>query len=127
MTEFEMKLKLAQKAVSKGKLSRRDFLQFAIASGVTVAAANKMFVTAARAEPKKGGTFRLGSGHGATTDSWDPATWTNDLQKDMSIGVFGAQLVHIDQKNAVQPHLGCRLIKPQPQTHSSQLCHGEIC
>ncbi len=27
------------------------------------------------------------------------------MQKDMSIGVFGAQLVHIDQKNAVQPHL----------------------
>jgi len=105
MTEFEMKLKLAQKAISKGKLSRRDFLQFALASGVTLAAANAMFVKAARAEPKKGGTFRLGTGHGATTDTLDPALWTNNLQANMSFGVFGAQLVHIDQKNAVQPHL----------------------
>ena len=36
-----------------------------------------MFVTAARAEPKKGGTFKVAIGHGATTDSLDPATWTN--------------------------------------------------
>ena len=29
MTEFETKLKLAAKAVGQGKLSRRDFIQFA--------------------------------------------------------------------------------------------------
>ena len=105
MTELELKLKRAALAVSRGKLSRRDFMSFAVGAGLSAAAANTLFVRAARAEPKKGGTFRLGSGHGATTDTLDPATWTNDLQKDMSIGIFGAQLVHIDQKNAVQPHL----------------------
>jgi len=37
-----------------------------------VAAADKLFVTAARAEPKKGGRLRMGLGHGATTDSQAP-------------------------------------------------------
>jgi peptide/nickel transport system substrate-binding protein len=49
MTEFEMKLKAAEKAVGLGKLSRRDFIQFAVASGVTLAAAQAMFTRAARA------------------------------------------------------------------------------
>ena len=40
MTEFEMKLKAASKAVGLGRLSRRDFMQFALASGMTIAAAN---------------------------------------------------------------------------------------
>ena len=31
MTEFEMKLKAATRAVGQGKLSRRDFMQFALA------------------------------------------------------------------------------------------------
>lgn len=105
MTEFETKLQAASKAVSRGKLSRRDFMRFAIASGMTVAAANAMFVRAARAEPKKGGFFRLGIGHGATTDTLDPATWTNGFQFNMSVGMFGAQLTQIDQKTAVVPNL----------------------
>lgn len=105
MTEFEMKLKAAQKAVGLGKLSRRDFMSFAIASGITVAAANALFVTAARAEPKRGGHFRHGCAHGATTDTLDPSTWTNGFQFNMSVGMFGAQLTQIDQRTAVVPHL----------------------
>ena len=59
MTEFEMKLKqVTQKAVGRGKLSRRDFMSFAMSVGITAAAANTMFATAARAEPKKGGIFK---------------------------------------------------------------------
>ena len=105
MSEFEMKLKAASRAVGLGKLSRRDFMQFALASGMTVTAATTLFSRAARAEPKKGGFFRLGSGHGATTDSYDPATWTNGFQFNMSVGMFGAQLTQIDQRTAVVPNL----------------------
>jgi peptide/nickel transport system substrate-binding protein len=105
MTEFEMKLKSAQKAVGLGKLSRRDFMQFAIAGGMTIAAANVLFVKAARAEPKKGGSFRLGSGHGATTDNLDPAVWTNNFQVNMAQGMFGAHLVQISPQNTYVPNL----------------------
>ncbi|MBC8037192.1 MAG: hypothetical protein H7X89_08245 [Rhizobiales bacterium] len=100
-----MKLKLAQKAVSKGKLSRRDFMQLAIASGVTIAAANMMFVTAARAEPKKGGTFKAGHGHGSTTDSLDPATWTNGFNFQFGKSTFGAPLTQVDPKGGVTMHV----------------------
>lgn len=105
MTEFEMKLKAAKKAVGDGKLSRRDFIQLALAAGMTLTAANTLFARAARAAPKKGGSFRMGCAHGATTDTLDPATWTNGFQFNMSVGMFGAQLTQIDQKTAVVPHL----------------------
>jgi peptide/nickel transport system substrate-binding protein len=105
MNEIQHKLNMALTAAARGKVSRREFTQLALASGMTLAGANLMFARAARAEPKKGGTFRMACAHGATTDSLDPATWTNGLQFDMSVGIFGAQLTQIDQKTAVVPHL----------------------
>ena len=105
MTEFEMKLRAAQKAVGQGKLSRRDFMSFAIASGVTITAANALFTSAARAEPKKGGIFKAALGHGQTTDSLDPATWSNGFTFAFGKSVMGAPLVQIDNKNTAQPHV----------------------
>ena len=63
MSEFNTTLEQAKKLVSKGRMSRRDIVQLALATGVTAVAADKLFVTAARAEPKKGGTFKTGIGH----------------------------------------------------------------
>ena len=57
----------------KGKVNRREFIQFALVTGVTVAAAETMFVDAVRAAPKRGGSARFGLAHGATTDTLDPA------------------------------------------------------
>ncbi|MFL5260606.1 MAG: twin-arginine translocation signal domain-containing protein, partial [Hyphomicrobiales bacterium] len=67
MTELEVKLASAAKLAGRGKVSRRDFLQVALAAGMTAAAANAMFVKAVRAEPKRGGTLKIGLAHGATT------------------------------------------------------------
>lgn len=105
MTEFEFKLKQATKAVSQGKLSRRDFMTFAIASGITVAAANSMFVSAARAEPKKGGVFKVAVGHGSATDSLDPATWANGFTFGFGKSNMGAPLVQVSHKNEAIPHV----------------------
>jgi len=105
MTEFEFKLKQAQKAVSMGKLSRRDFMSFCVASGVTIAAASTLFATAARAEPKKGGTFRAAMGHGQTTDSLDPATWSNGFTFHFGKSLFGAPLVQVGHKGEAIPHV----------------------
>ena len=60
MTEFEFKLEMAKKAVTRGKLSRRDFMQYAMAGGMTLAAAGTLFTSAARAQAKPGGHFRAG-------------------------------------------------------------------
>src|SRR5262249_50460483 len=48
------------------------------------AAADAAFLKAARAEPKKGGTFRIAVGSGATTDSLDPATFPDTFN-----GIWG--------------------------------------
>jgi peptide/nickel transport system substrate-binding protein len=46
--------------------------------------AQTMFVKAARAEPRKGGKFRMALGSGSTTDTLDPATFPDTFN-----GVFG--------------------------------------
>jgi peptide/nickel transport system substrate-binding protein len=56
-------------------LSRRGVLKAGGALGATALAGS--FGRPARAEPMKGGTLRVGMGHGSTTDSLDPATWEN--------------------------------------------------
>jgi peptide/nickel transport system substrate-binding protein len=58
-------------------MTRRDFVQRAMALGATTALATSMAGSALAATPKKGGTLRLGIGHGSTTDSLDPATFEN--------------------------------------------------
>ncbi|MBM3519817.1 MAG: ABC transporter substrate-binding protein [Alphaproteobacteria bacterium] len=105
MTEFEMKMKAAQRAVGLGKLSRRDFMSFAIASGLSIPAASALFTTAARAEPKKGGTFKVAVGHGQTTDSLDPATWSNGFTFGFGKSIMGAPLVQVNSKNEAVPHV----------------------
>ena len=105
MTEFEHKMQQAKKAVGLGKLSRRDFMQFALAAGMTLPAANLLFAQAARAEPKKGGTFKVAVGHGQTVDSLDPATWSNGFTFHFGKSIFAAPLVQVDSKNIAQPHV----------------------
>ncbi len=55
--------------------TRRTFMLGAIASGLTVAAADAAWAQAARAVPVKGGHLRLGLAGGSTTDTMNPAPW----------------------------------------------------
>lgn len=88
-------------AVTKGRMNRREFIQLAIAAGVTVAAAETMFVTAASAAPKKGGSLRIGIGHGATTDSLDPATYPDQMTGTFCWGTMSNSLTEVDVKGNV--------------------------
>jgi peptide/nickel transport system substrate-binding protein len=87
------------------KPSRREFMQLALAAGLTATSANLLFSRFARAEPKRGGLLRMGVGHGSSTDSLDPATYTNSFMGDVGQGFIGAGLTRIDQKNEARPHL----------------------
>lgn len=71
---------------AKGKISRRDFVQFALTVGVSAAAAETMFIKAARAAPKRGGHLRMGLAHGHTNDSLDPAYWPDTSTQVMFWG-----------------------------------------
>ena len=59
-----------------GRLSRREFIRFAVAAGMTVSSASALWSsTVAAATPKRGGTFRLGTHDGNTSDTHDPGTY----------------------------------------------------
>ena len=64
--------------------TRRRFLQ----TGAAGAAALAVPIRFARAA-KKGGVMRLGSGHGATSDSFDPGTHEHGFTIAMSHGYNG--------------------------------------
>ncbi len=62
-------------AARKKRLNRRGFMEGALATGATVAAASTLWSTDVAAQtPKKGGTFRVGVHDGNTADSLDPGT-----------------------------------------------------
>jgi peptide/nickel transport system substrate-binding protein len=58
-------------AAKTGRLSRRSFMSTALAAGIAVPTATGLWTTAAQAQPKKGGTLRLGQHDGNTSDSHD--------------------------------------------------------
>jgi peptide/nickel transport system substrate-binding protein len=59
------------------KTSRRDFIRYAVAAGVTATAAGSMFDKARAATPQKGGSYIQALTGGGTKDVLDPAQ-TND-------------------------------------------------
>ena len=74
-TESELIERMAREA-KQGRLSRRDFMHYALAAGVTASTAAGLWTTkVAHAQPKKGGTFRLGTHDGNTSDTHDPGTY----------------------------------------------------
>ena len=105
MSESMEKLKLAETLAGRGKVSRRQFVQLALAAGFTAAAAETMFVKAARAEPKKGGSAKFGLAHGATTDTIDPAGYPDTGTQIPFSGSMSNCLTEVDISGNVQPDL----------------------
>lgn len=70
--------------LKNGRLSRRDFVKMSAMLGLTAAAPAVLLGSAAQAaEPKKGGHLKIGTGHGSTTDSLDPATYENNAMQSI--------------------------------------------
>ncbi len=64
-------------AARTGKISRRSFMHYSLAAGMTASAATGLWTSSAKAAPTRGGTFRLGSHDGNTSDTHDPGTYTS--------------------------------------------------
>ena len=73
--------------MEKGRMSRREFLGRSTALGMTLGVSTGLFNKAHAATPTRGGHMRLAMGHGATSDTLDPATLTNGLQWVVAYGV----------------------------------------
>lgn len=88
-----------------GKLSRREFIVGALAAGIAVPVAQGMFASIARAEPKKGGLFRMATPHGATTDTLDPGLYTDTMIQFVGWGSSSNSLTVVDAKGSILPDL----------------------
>lgn len=59
----------------RGRVSRRDFMSYSIAAGLTATTATGLWTSNAMSAPKMGGNFRFGVHDGNTSDSHDPGTY----------------------------------------------------
>jgi peptide/nickel transport system substrate-binding protein len=99
ITLDQLKQKLAA-----GKISRRGFMEGALALGATVAGAELM-MGKALAAPSKGGTYKQGLTGGATTDSLDPAKTLDSYMINVNFGQLRNNLTEIGPDNQLRPEL----------------------
>jgi peptide/nickel transport system substrate-binding protein len=64
----------------QGSLSRRQFMNSAMAVGMTATAASGLWTSSATAQPKRGGNFRWGLHDGNSSDTHDPGTYLSRQQ-----------------------------------------------
>lgn len=99
----DMRVATLLERLDRHGLSRRKFMEGAMAAGMTAAAASTLWSDTARAEgPKRGGHFRIGMQDGNTTDSLDPGTTESTFMIDLNHGVR-SYLTEITEDNVVGP------------------------
>ena len=100
-------------------VTRRHFMAGASALGLTAAMGSP-----AQAAPMKGGHFRLGLGHGSTTDSNNPATFEN-LYSQVLGAASRNNLTEVDQHGKLVPELAESYdASPDAKTWSFKLRKG---
>ncbi len=91
--------------LTRGAISRREFMGRALASGMTIAAASTLATQVLHAAtPKKGGTLRLGIADFATTDSLDPTLMDTRMQMLLNWQLRN-NLVEVGPGGAILPEL----------------------
>ena len=103
MSEEQDKLNCAIAMIRKNHISRRDFVQLAIAAGLTTPAAIALYTNTADAQPKSGGSAKFGLAHGSSTDTLDPANWPDTFTETAFWGTLSNSLTEVDAKGEIQP------------------------
>ncbi|MBT8372308.1 MAG: ABC transporter substrate-binding protein [Deltaproteobacteria bacterium] len=98
-------MKQLEQLLTRGKISRREFLTRAAALGLMTAVSPALLASPVKAAtPKKGGRLRLGMAGGSTTDSLDPATITDAMAYNINWQIRNS-LVEVDYKGNPIPEL----------------------
>ena len=98
-------LKQLEHLLTRGKISRREFIARIAALGLTAAVSPMLLATPVKAAtPIKGGRLRLGMAGGSTTDSLDPATMTDAMAYNINWQLRNC-LVEVDSKGNPIPEL----------------------
>nr|WP_309502189.1 ABC transporter substrate-binding protein [uncultured Roseovarius sp.] len=85
-------------------LTRRAFIQRAMATGLSVSAASALAGRAMAATPVQGGHLRFGIGHGSTTDVLDPGQVLNGLLSATHYAITNT-LTEVDTDGSLVPKL----------------------
>ncbi|MFS4580331.1 ABC transporter substrate-binding protein [Phaeobacter sp. C3_T13_0] len=89
-------------SVTSGKMTRREFMGKTAALGISAAVAGSLFARAAEAAgPVKGGTLKLGSIGGGSTDSLDPAVAASQVPYH-NLNQFGETLVNVTPEGGIE-------------------------
>ncbi|MDJ0776397.1 MAG: ABC transporter substrate-binding protein [Gammaproteobacteria bacterium] len=98
-------IKDLEKAAREGKLDRREFIKRAGALGLAAPFATTLLTQAVQAAtPKKGGYYKLGYGHGSTTDSLDPSTHENGFMT-ATVYSYANHLFEVENTGKLVPEL----------------------
>jgi len=89
-------------AAREGKISRRSFMNYSMAAGLSASAATGLWGTSAQAAPSRGGHFRLGSHDGNTSDTHDPGTYVT-YSTIMLAHTFRSYLTLIEPDGSLGP------------------------
>ena len=98
----QMMLDRLAHAAREGKISRRSFMNYSVAAGMTASAATGLWGTSAKAEPKRGGVFRIAQHDGNTSDSHDPGTYLSYAMISLA-HTFRAYLTMINTDQTLGP------------------------
>jgi peptide/nickel transport system substrate-binding protein len=86
--------------LTRGRMSRREFVQLAMAAGLSVSAAQTLFTKVRAASPKKGGRLRVAISWGSTTNSLDPATYLDNYMFTIALTI-GSLLAQVDERGNI--------------------------
>lgn len=91
--------------LTRGRISRREFLGRAMALGASLPLATSHAGKAvAASEAKPGGHFRMAIGGGATSDSFDPATYNESYMQTVGYGLRNC-LAEMNNEDTLVPEL----------------------
>ena len=103
--EVADKLRDIQQSFESGKLTRRSFMQGALAMGVSMTAASAILNRVEAATPKKGGRLRVGLTGGATTDTLDPGQILDLYMIHLQFGQLRNGLTEVAADGKLTPEL----------------------
>ncbi len=100
------RLKELEKMLTEGRISRREFIAYLSAAGLTAAISPALLpVNAHAAAPQRGGRLRLGLNGGATSDTLDPGIQLAMMPQVLVYGTLANSLVEIDADGQPVPEL----------------------
>ena len=103
--EKSEKISQLQTCFEYGKISRRNFMQSALALGVSMGSALSLVDKVYAATPKKGGRFRLGITGGATSDVLDPGQMLDTYINNLLFGQVRNNLSEVAPNGELIPEL----------------------